>query len=181
LNNPGPSVIDKPLPWPFLWLNGEGQLLVAGISSPTILHPKADGQPLLKGCKAIRAEYRANTLAVLVTGFRGGKRNRLCLFDLSEKRLLIHFTMGDAEDGFTLSCNGELLCRRIDACSLRVEPFFGGAKQAFQTAKGNSSFNGRFYLGRSGCAIETGKRRLYLLAWNRHGLAIPGCAASTVL
>jgi|GEM_PF-2009256 len=135
--------------------------------------PRADGQPLLQGFEADAAECRGDTLAVLfsVRGQFGRGRERLCVFDLKQEKLLTEFPMAGCGEGFTLSEDGEILCRKVSPSRLEIHPLFGQPGKPFLTRKVQFSAVD-LYLTDSCCVVQSGNTDMHVLKWQQHKLEL---------
>ena len=170
-----PAQTGRPSTVPCLYFeSGLGRFVVDRLEPRwPAFQPQADGQPILKGCTALAAECRGATLAVLFDGFRSGiGRKRLCIFSRTEGKLLTEFRMNNSEDGFTLSSDGRLLCRKTSTSRLAITPIPGVPGQSFLTACRGYAQPTAFWAAASACMIETTRHNTHLLRWHDRGLEV---------
>jgi hypothetical protein len=153
-----------------------GTLILEGVHPPwPPFVPRADGKPMLQGCKLVHARYRAATLAI--TCLRRGQPNHATVrvllgpqgVPLCEYRHLASF------NAFTLSCDGRQLAKlSADGRMLHVHDLTKGGGLTFVTPKGKYHQRLEVELGTDWITVRIGKST-HLFDWSsgtlvlRHG------------
>jgi hypothetical protein len=127
--------------------------------------PLADGLPMLKDCSLLAAQCRGAVLATMVRGPGSGGPLMLRLFRGPGGVPLAEYPVAYADNGFTLSSNGNLLARQIAGWQVEVRVSGGGSVPLVTTYAGGYSSQVQFLLGDSWLLLRTGKQTLHLLNW----------------
>jgi hypothetical protein len=138
--------------------------------------PLADGQPALKGCRALEAQCCGNTLAVKTSYIKRPYAIMLRLFRGPEGVPLAEYEMAHWNYDFVLSPDGRYLARQVERSRLEVRPVGDGTGPVFQTRVGGFahgfSQHYHFILGDRWLLLGTGKNRSHLIRWDRGTLEL---------
>jgi hypothetical protein len=127
--------------------------------------PLADGRPVLMDCSLLAAQCRGAVLATMVRGpgLRGPLMLRL--FRGPGGVPLAEYPVAYANNGFTLSSDGNLLARQIAGWQVEVRVSGGVSVPLVTTYAGGFSSQAQFLLGESWLLLRTGRQNLHLLNW----------------
>jgi hypothetical protein len=144
-----------------------GKILILGMSpewSSSI--PQADGQPALKRCRALKAQCRGNTLALMVSRLGMNRETTLRLFHGPEPTPLAELPLDQHRSFFTLSADGQRLARQVGDCQVEVRKIAGTSEPRFLTRKGGFSQQAQFSLGDHWLLRPAGKHHVFLVRWD---------------
>ena len=131
--------------------------------------PLANGKPSLKNCWLDYAQWRGDTLALLVSG--PGQRTRALLFRGPKGMPIRELApMADPQQ-MILSVDGRLIARKLVERQIEVRETSGLDHPLFVTTKGRTHSDARVTLGRFGMLIHVGKH-VSLIRWDGDKLTV---------
>jgi hypothetical protein len=136
--------------------------------------PQTDGQPALLGYVALKACFRNQTLAVLVTAERKKHADctRLCLYRLPHGQALCEFVQGKAlENKYALSADGQLLARQVGTCQVEVRATHSASGPRLVTPMGGFHTRVSVTLGECWLLWQAHVHN-YLIRWDRGQLVL---------
>jgi hypothetical protein len=127
--------------------------------------PRADGQPVLKGCTVLQAQCRGQTLALLCN--QPGPKDSLILrlFRGPAGRVLTSYALDRRDVYFTLSSDGEWVAFKVKRSRLEIRRVLGDAPPVL-THTGGFLDEMPLFLGGRSCLILTGLQNSHLLRWD---------------
>jgi hypothetical protein len=147
-----------------------GEVRVARVSPPwEPFTPLANGKPSLKNCWLEYAQWRGDTLALLITG--PGTRTRAFLFRGPKGIPIRELAPLTDQQQMVLSSDGRLIARRLGERQIEVSTTSGVDLSPFVTTKGKTHTDLRVTLGRYGLLIHVGKH-VSLIRWDREKLTV---------
>jgi hypothetical protein len=156
---------------PALYLNAAtGTLTPRGLESEwKPFTPLAEGQPLLRGCKLMKARWQRDILGI-VSADPVRRSYTLYLYRAPEGTPLSEFRQTQGSLDFVLSADSRLLARKVDALRLEVRELHGGSGVVF-TPKGGSHSGFLLELGERWLTVKVG-RFVHLVRWDSGRLEV---------
>ncbi len=147
-----------------------GEVRVARVVPPwEPFTPLANGKPALKNCWLDFAQWRGDTLALIVSG--PGQRTRALLFRGPKGIPIRELAPMADQHQMILSQDGRLIARKLGERQIEVRETSGLDHPLFVTTKGKTHSDPRVTLGRFGMLIHVGKH-VSLIRWDGETLSV---------